>query len=160
MVISVAGYKYSLTTLFFHCLGTIPIAAPSCHSHHNNSCICNLRLVMRTSVIKIAPFLALEGLASSYAQSLARRELDGDISWVYLGENGGFPEQRASGVLYGIPDNGAQIPDHFYENMGFNNHRTGGAQSPEPCRGWTYGYDEFVVSSINETIDLTFSLFP
>jgi hypothetical protein len=115
---------------------------------------------MRTSVLKIAPLLALEGLASPYAQSLARRELDGGTSWVYLGENRGIPEHRASGVLYGILDNGAQIPDHIYENMGFDNHRTGGAQLSEPCRGWTYGYDEFVVSSINETIDLTFSLFP
>lgn len=62
------------------------------------------------------------------------------------GGNRGPPEHRASGILYGIPDNGTQIPDHFYANMGFNNHRTGGAQLPAPCRGWTYGYDEFVVS--------------
>ncbi|CAG8372669.1 unnamed protein product [Penicillium salamii] len=98
---------------------------------------------MWTSLFKLLPVLGFVASGTATTESLAKRDLTGS-SWVYLGDNKGTPEHRASGILYGIPDDGTQIPDHFYTNMGFNNHRTGGGQLPAPCRGWTYGYDEFL----------------
>ncbi|KAJ5664671.1 hypothetical protein N7462_011484 [Penicillium macrosclerotiorum] len=47
-------------------------------------------------------------------------------------------------MLYGLPDNETQIPDHFLADIGFWNLRTGGAQLPSGCRGWTYSYDDFL----------------
>lgn len=104
---------------------------------------------MWNSILKLVLLLPVWAVASPTVSPVTKRTLDGTSSWVYLGDNRGSPEHRASGILYGIPDDGSQIPEHFYKNIGFNNHRTGGGQLPSPCRGWTYGYDEFVVSVIS-----------
>ncbi|CZT11833.1 uncharacterized protein RCO7_07477 [Rhynchosporium graminicola] len=66
---------------------------------------------------------------------------------VSLGQTSGAPSQLASGFIYGIPDNGSsvstQIPDHFFTDIKFNYCRAGGAQLPEPSRGWIFGPEEF-----------------
>lgn len=67
---------------------------------------------------------------------------------VYLGNNTGSPNHYASGVLYGIPDTKDQIPSSFYEDMGFCYGRAGGAQVPEPGRGWIWGLTEYEVRGL------------
>jgi hypothetical protein len=47
----------------------------------------------------------------------------------------GSPEHLASGMIYGIPDQPNQIPDHFYTDIAFRFGRAGGAQLNEPSRG-------------------------
>lgn len=60
----------------------------------------------------------------------------------------GTPAHLASGLLYGIPDQLDQIPDHFYTDIGFNYGRAGGSQLSSPARGWVYGTTEFEVSKL------------
>lgn len=48
----------------------------------------------------------------------------------------------AAGILYGLPDTPNQIPDHFYTDIGFNYHRTGGAQLDE-YGGWVTGLEGY-----------------
>jgi hypothetical protein len=55
----------------------------------------------------------------------------------------GFSKRLASNFIYGIPDNPNHIPDHFYQNIGFNYARTGGAQLGAPSRGWIHGTAEY-----------------
>ena len=66
---------------------------------------------------------------------------------VWLGSTAGDTAFMASGVLLGLPLNGSQIPDPFLSNIGFWNMRSGGSQLPAPSRGWTHGYEEFLVRS-------------
>jgi hypothetical protein len=67
---------------------------------------------------------------------------------VYLKNSTGRPVQLASGILYGIPDATDQIPSSFYEDMGFNYARAGGAQVPAPGRGWIWGLEEYKVCGL------------
>jgi len=60
----------------------------------------------------------------------------------------GTSAHLASGLLYGIPDQPDQIPDHFYTDIGFNYGRAGGSQLSSPARGWVYGTTEFEVSKL------------
>lgn len=82
---------------------------------------------------------------------LARRDLDG-TSNVYLGNRTGSTNFLASGILLGLPLNGSQIPDHYLSDIGFNNMRSGGSQLGEPARGWTHGYEDFLVSRREEPL--------
>ncbi|KAF7553907.1 hypothetical protein G7Z17_g3295 [Cylindrodendrum hubeiense] len=52
------------------------------------------------------------------------------VATVDLSVETGPPRHLASGILYGIPDQPDQIPDHFYEDIGFNYGRGGGSQLP------------------------------
>ncbi|KAF4978136.1 hypothetical protein FZEAL_5434 [Fusarium zealandicum] len=61
------------------------------------------------------------------------------VATVDLKAETGPPRQLASGVLYGIPDQPNQIPDHFYKDIGFNYGRGGGSQLPN-----TVGYAKSV----------------
>lgn len=72
------------------------------------------------------------------------RDITG-TSNVWLGSATGDTAFMASGVLLGLPLNGSQIPDHFLSDIGFWNMRSGGSQLPAPSRGWTHGYEEFLV---------------
>ena len=56
------------------------------------------------------------------------RQSSSNTANVYFGQDRGAPKHLAAGVLYGIPDVLNQIPDHFYQEMGFNYARIGGAQ--------------------------------
>lgn len=102
-------------------------------------------LVSSAAVTSVSAAGPLVLPAASQNEVLSKRDVTG-ASTVHLGENTGNPQHLASGFIYGMPDNETQIPDHFYTDIGFWNTRTGGAQLPAPCRGWTYGYDEFLVS--------------
>lgn len=107
-----------------------------------------LQVLVSAAVVTSVSAAAVGSLAVPAAAEnslVPKRDVTG-TSWVYLGENTGYTGHMASGILYGMPDNEAQIPDHFYSDMGFWNTRSGGAQLPAPCRGWTYGYFEFLVS--------------
>jgi hypothetical protein len=55
----------------------------------------------------------------------------------------GHSKRLASNFIYGIPDRPNHIPDHFYQNIGFNYARTGGAQLGPPSRGWVHGPQEY-----------------
>lgn len=94
------------------------------------------------SISTIGLFLPL-ALASPLQSSLAPRDED-DTASVNLGVAKGSPQHLASGFIYGIPDTPDQIPDHWYEDIGFNYGRTGGAQLPEPARGWIWGHEEYL----------------
>lgn len=62
----------------------------------------------------------------------------------------GSPKQLASGVLYGIPDQADQIPDHFYKDIGFNYGRGGGSQVPDSV-GFAKSLEDYQVSQIMRT---------
>lgn len=89
-------------------------------------------------------------VATASAVVLTERDVSGR-SIVHLDEKTGAPQHWASGFIYGLPEAQGQIPSHFLTNMGFWNMRTGGAQLPEPSRGWTHGYDEFMVRTLECT---------
>ncbi|KIM93779.1 hypothetical protein OIDMADRAFT_61414 [Oidiodendron maius Zn] len=75
------------------------------------------------------------------ATSIVKR--DDSVTFVNLGLQKGEPKHYASGFIYGIPDEFNQIPSHFYENIGFNYGRAGGAQEGAPNRGWIWGYSDY-----------------
>lgn len=50
----------------------------------------------------------------------------------------GPPQYRASGTLYGMTENGANPPDHFYRDIKWHFERAGGAQLDRPG-GWVSG---------------------
>ncbi|KAH7166551.1 glycoside hydrolase superfamily [Dactylonectria macrodidyma] len=52
------------------------------------------------------------------------------VATVNLSVETGPPQHLASGILYGIPDQPDQIPDHFYRDIGFQYGRGGGSQLP------------------------------
>lgn len=58
--------------------------------------------------------------------TLQRRQDANNTATVDLAVKRGKPQHWASGFIYGIPDTPNQIPDYFYENMGFNYARAGG----------------------------------
>lgn len=61
---------------------------------------------------------------------------DGAGPTINFGNNTGVPKHLASGILYGLPDNQAQIPSNLLSGFGFNYGRAGGAQVGA---GWCYG---------------------
>ncbi|KAJ5080809.1 hypothetical protein N7456_013519 [Penicillium angulare] len=71
------------------------------------------------------------------------RPRDTVTAQVNFNNNTGTPEHLASGLLYGVPDTLNQIPSHFYENIGYNYERAGGAQVAAPGRGWIWGLTEY-----------------
>ncbi|KAF5657468.1 glycoside hydrolase family 39 [Fusarium denticulatum] len=73
---------------------------------------------------------------------LDRRESLG-TAVVSLTNNTGDINHLASGIIFGVPDNPSQIPDHMYTDWGFNFLRGGGAQLPSPRAGWTAGVTEY-----------------
>ena len=75
-------------------------------------------------LFQVVQFLA----ATALAANLSRRQSSSNTAVVDLSTNRGEPKHLAAGFIYGIPDNGNQIPDHWYTNMGFNYNRGGGAQ--------------------------------
>lgn len=81
---------------------------------------------------------------TSVNSGIGPRDITG-TSNVWLGNGTGDTAFMASGVLLGLPLNGSQIPDHFLSDIGFWNMRSGGSQLPAPSRGWTHGYEEFLV---------------
>lgn len=76
------------------------------------------------------------------------QQRDGTTSYVDFSNNTGTPQHLASGILYGVPNDGSQIPSSFYTEMGFNYLRAGGARLPAPARGWVWGMTEFNVSRL------------
>ncbi|KAI5364651.1 Putative glycoside hydrolase superfamily [Septoria linicola] len=83
--------------------------------------------------------IALALLATqAFGSSLVPRQNSGNTAVVDLSVKRGTPQHLASGFIYGIPDtNQNQIPDIFYQDIGFNYGRFGGAQLD--AGGWIYG---------------------
>ncbi|CAH0003824.1 unnamed protein product [Clonostachys byssicola] len=69
------------------------------------------------------------------------------VAVVNLGSSTGSPKHLASGLLYGVPVQQDQIPDHFYEDMGFNYLRAGGTHLPDGNggRGWITGLEDYQI---------------
>lgn len=88
-------------------------------------------------------FALLASVASLQAAPTLNRR-DG-AAVVNFGNNTGATHHYGSGILYGVPDTPGQIPDSFYNDMGFNYLRAGGAQIGEPGRGWLHGVEEYKV---------------
>lgn len=77
---------------------------------------------------------------------LDRRQDSSNTATVDLSAQRGTPQNLAAGLIYGLPDSGFgqspdQIPDSFYENMGYNYGRAGGAQMSEG--GWVDGLNAY-----------------
>lgn len=96
------------------------------------------------------------GLAAVQPALGALRARDSTTANVNFGDNTGAPQHLASGLLYGVPDPENQVQDHWFQDMGFNYLRAGGAQLPEPARGWIWGLDEYKVRT--EQVKRTASL--
>ncbi|KAF2149125.1 glycoside hydrolase family 39 protein [Myriangium duriaei CBS 260.36] len=92
---------------------------------------------MKLSILAVLA-LAHTGL-SSPVPDVEPRQSTQQTAKVDLSTNLGSPKHLASGFIYGIPDTANQIPDHFYQNIGFNYARAGGAQLGSPARGWIWG---------------------
>lgn len=88
-------------------------------------------------------FFAVSALCIGALGSAQHRRQDAsNTAVVDLATRRGSPQHVASGFIYGIPDPGfgqspAQIPDHFYSDIGFNYARAGGAQMA--AGGWIDG---------------------
>lgn len=76
----------------------------------------------------------------------------------------GAPQHRASGILYGITEDGSNPPDEFFTGIGFRYERAGGAQLAPG--GWVAGgYErrwESTLAQYRRTVDLggTFTMLP
>jgi hypothetical protein len=82
---------------------------------------------------------ALTG-ASAVALPAPAQAADESVS-VDFSAVGGSPTYRASGWIYGMTENAAGPPDHFYRDVNFQAMRAGGAQLDSPG-GWVSGkYD-------------------
>ncbi|KAJ7584046.1 glycoside hydrolase family 39 protein [Mycena floridula] len=84
-----------------------------------------------------AIFLAISAISSGVS-TIVPRQSSSQITFVDLATNTGTSVHRASGLLYGVPDNGNQIPSTFYTGMGFNYLSAGSAQDPAAA-GWIFG---------------------
>jgi glycosyl hydrolase family 39 (putative alpha-L-iduronidase) len=77
----------------------------------------------------------------------------------------GAPQHRASGILYGITEDGSQPPDEFFTGIDFRYERAGGAQLGSPG-GWVAGDYErrwnSTLAQYQRTVDLggTFQMLP
>lgn len=69
------------------------------------------------------------------------------VATVDAGVETGPPRHLASGVLYGIPDEPDQVPDHFYQDIGFNYGRGGGSQLPNTV-GFARSLDDYKVGDV------------
>lgn len=87
---------------------------------------------------------ALLSALAAYAVASPLLEVRDSVTAVVdLSNNTGTPQHLAAGLLYGVPNNGNQIPSKFYTEMGVNYIRAGGAQIPAPGRGWIWGLNEY-----------------
>ncbi|CAL5872558.1 uncharacterized protein PFLUO_LOCUS6822 [Penicillium psychrofluorescens] len=83
-------------------------------------------------------------VASSAAGAVStKRDNNDGATYVNLASRKGPSQHLASGFIYGIPDTFGQIPSHFYENIGFQYGRAGGAQEGAPDRGWIWGLSDY-----------------
>ncbi|KAJ5808242.1 hypothetical protein N7474_009511 [Penicillium riverlandense] len=83
-------------------------------------------------------------VASSTVWAISvERDDNGGATYVNLAARKGPSHHLASGFIYGIPDAFGQIPSHFYENIGFQYGRAGGAQEGAPNRGWIWGLSDY-----------------
>jgi hypothetical protein len=64
---------------------------------------------------------------------------------VNLKNHTGTPQNLASGMLYGLPQDVNQIPSHFFTDIGFNFMRAGGSQLPS--KGWIENVTSYEVCS-------------
>lgn len=92
-------------------------------------------------MLRLSLFLLASCVVTSHPVTV--RQTGAGTAVVNLGNNTGSPAHLASGILYGIPDNQDQMPNHFFTDIGFNYARAGGAQEPAPARGWIWGLDEY-----------------
>ncbi|KAM0552427.1 hypothetical protein ACHAPJ_007988 [Fusarium lateritium] len=78
-------------------------------------------------------------------RSISNRDIKPFATIDFGNTTGKAQNNYASGILFGIPEwNGQdQIPGHFFSDIGFNWYRGGGAQLPEPSRGWIWGLNEY-----------------
>lgn len=97
---------------------------------------------------KMSPRILLSSIWPALAASaiLIPRQDSSNTATVDLSAIRGSPKNLASGFIYGIPDSGFgqspdQIPDAFYQDMGFNYARAGGAQMSEG--GWVVSEDAY-----------------
>ncbi|KAF9066493.1 glycoside hydrolase family 39 protein [Rhodocollybia butyracea] len=93
--------------------------------------------------LSIPFFIGFTLVSLSDATTLEKRQTANQITTVNLADNTGTPAHLASGFIYGIPNTLGQIPNSFYQNIGFNYGRASGAQLAEPARGWIFGLTEF-----------------
>lgn len=85
------------------------------------------------------------GLAAIQPVFASVDKRDSTTAIVYFDQDTGSPQHLASGLLYGVPDAQNQVQDHWYEDIGFNYLRAGGAQAASPGRGWIWGETEYNV---------------
>ncbi|KAF5963930.1 putative glycoside hydrolase family 39 protein [Fusarium bulbicola] len=80
-----------------------------------------------------------------FAFALGSNADDSSTAYVDLANRVGPSSHNASAFVYGMPLNKTknQIPDHFYSDIGIKYGRAGGAQLDKPCRGWSFGPDEY-----------------
>ncbi|KAI8715895.1 hypothetical protein NCS52_01098400 [Fusarium sp. LHS14.1] len=98
---------------------------------------------MTLSKILVSGLLA----TSVSSAALAPQKRASGTATVSLAEPSGTPSHLASGIIYGLPDNGdgsanTDIPESFITGMGLNYCRAGGAQLPDPALGWVAGQYE------------------
>ncbi|KXT08898.1 hypothetical protein AC579_8463 [Pseudocercospora musae] len=85
--------------------------------------------------------LALLLLPGALPSTIVPRQSSSNTAVVDLSVKKGSPQHLASGFIYGIPDTLHQIPDSFYQDIGFNYARVGGAQLD--CGGWIHGPEAY-----------------
>ncbi|KAG5755616.1 hypothetical protein H9Q70_001763 [Fusarium xylarioides] len=96
---------------------------------------------MKSSLLALLPtFLGVTPVAA--VPGLVPRQSSG-TAVVSLSNNTGPTNHLASGIIFGIPQNASQIPDHMYTDWGFNFARGGGPQLPSPAGGWLAGRTQY-----------------
>jgi hypothetical protein len=89
-----------------------------------------------TSLRFTAMFAYTLGLTALFSSAFASSNAD-NTAVVDLSVNTGATKHLASGAIYGVPNTQGQIPDKFYQDMGYNYGRAGGGQLTEG--GWVVG---------------------
>ncbi|KAG4277350.1 hypothetical protein FPRO04_07647 [Fusarium proliferatum] len=96
---------------------------------------------MKSSLLSLLPaFLGVTPMAA--IPGLVPRQSSG-TAVVSLSNNTGSTNYLASGIIFGIPDNASQIPDHMYTDWGFNFARGGGPSLPSPAGGRLAGRTQY-----------------
>lgn len=90
---------------------------------------------LRSSGVVVVAFAAAM-VVGGVPVPVAHAQVDG-VTVDFSADNG-VPEQRASGILYGISEDGSQPGDDFFTEIGFGYERAGGAQLDSPG-GWAAG---------------------
>ena len=106
--------------------------------------IASTRNILGLLIALGASYSKTEAIPTVEPRHVERRDLSGTSNG-FLADRQGAPKNMASGIFLGLPLNGSQIPDHFLPDIGFNNMRSGGSQLGGPRRGWSRGYEDFVV---------------